>query len=97
MTCNKYIVTWSDSEESSHINHCLCALQPPLFRIMHGKTRKYVLDDAEKEAYLSTLKESDRQKAEVTRMKGLGEMDTIFLIILLNLVVNILVLVMKEE
>ena len=51
------------------------AAQPPLFRIMHGKTRKYVLDDAEKEAYLSTLKDSDRQKAEVTRMKGLGEMD----------------------
>ncbi|MBR5662100.1 MAG: DNA topoisomerase (ATP-hydrolyzing) subunit B [Bacilli bacterium] len=51
------------------------AAQPPLFRIMHGKTRKYVLDDAEKEAYLNTLKESDRAKAEVTRMKGLGEMD----------------------
>ena len=25
-SCNKYIVTWSDSEESSHINPCLCAL-----------------------------------------------------------------------
>lgn len=24
--CNKYIVTWSDSEESSHIDPCLCAL-----------------------------------------------------------------------
>ena len=51
------------------------AAQPPLFRIMHGKTRKYVLDDDEKETYLNTLKESERSKAEVTRMKGLGEMD----------------------
>ena len=51
------------------------AAQPPLFRITHGKTRKYVLDEDEKEAYLSTLPENVRQKAEITRMKGLGEMD----------------------
>jgi len=51
------------------------AAQPPLFRIMHGKTRKYVLTDEEKENYLSTLKESERSRAEITRMKGLGEMD----------------------
>ncbi len=24
--CNKYIVTWSESEDSSHINPYLCAL-----------------------------------------------------------------------
>ena len=51
------------------------AAQPPLFRITHGKTRKYVLDEDEKEAYLSTLPENVRQKAEIARMKGLGEMD----------------------
>lgn len=51
------------------------AAQPPLFRIMHGKTRKYVLTEEEKQAYLSTLKENERSKAEITRMKGLGEMD----------------------
>ena len=51
------------------------AAQPPLFRIMHGKTRKYVLTEEEKQAYLNTLKESDRNRAEITRMKGLGEMD----------------------
>ena len=28
------------------------AAQPPLFRIMHGKTRKYTLDEKEKEDYL---------------------------------------------
>ena len=51
------------------------AAQPPLFRIMHGKTRKYVLDDAEKEAYLNSLPENVRSRAEIARMKGLGEMD----------------------
>ena len=51
------------------------AAQPPLFRIMHGKTRKYVLDEAEKEAYLATLPENARTKVEIARMKGLGEMD----------------------
>ena len=51
------------------------AAQPPLFRIMHGKTRKYVLDEAEKEAYLASLPENVRNRAEIARMKGLGEMD----------------------
>ena len=52
------------------------AAQPPLFRIMHGKTRKYVLDEAEKEAYLNSLDENVRKgKIEIARMKGLGEMD----------------------
>ncbi len=51
------------------------AAQPPLFRIMHGKTRKYVLDEAEKEEYLSSLPENVRARAEIARMKGLGEMD----------------------
>ena len=51
------------------------AAQPPLFRIMHGKTRKYVLDEEEKESYLASLDENVRNKAEIARMKGLGEMD----------------------
>ena len=51
------------------------AAQPPLFRIRFGKTRKYVLDEKERDAYLSTLKDSERARAEITRMKGLGEMD----------------------
>ncbi|MBQ9318282.1 MAG: DNA topoisomerase (ATP-hydrolyzing) subunit B [Bacilli bacterium] len=51
------------------------AAQPPLFRIMHGKTRKYVLDENEKEAYLKSLDENIRSRAEIARMKGLGEMD----------------------
>ncbi len=51
------------------------AAQPPLFRIMHGKTRKYVLDEKEKEDYLASLSETIRNRAEIARMKGLGEMD----------------------
>ena len=51
------------------------AAQPPLFRITHGKTRKYVLDEGEKEKYLSTLPEATRNRADIARMKGLGEMD----------------------
>ena len=51
------------------------AAQPPLFRIMHGKTRKYVLNEEEKENYLKSLPENVRAKAEIARMKGLGEMD----------------------
>ena len=51
------------------------AAQPPLFRITHGKTRKYVLTDEEKETYLNNLNETVRSRAEIARMKGLGEMD----------------------
>ena len=51
------------------------AAQPPLFRIMHGKTRKYVLNEIELEDYLKTLPENVRNRAEIARMKGLGEMD----------------------
>ncbi|MBR3362940.1 MAG: DNA topoisomerase (ATP-hydrolyzing) subunit B [Bacilli bacterium] len=51
------------------------AAQPPLFRIMHGKTRKYVLNEEERDKYLDSLKPEVRARAEVARMKGLGEMD----------------------
>jgi DNA gyrase subunit B len=57
--------------EAGHIY----AAQPPLFRIQHGKTRKYVLDEDEKERYLATLPENVRSRVEIARMKGLGEMD----------------------
>ena len=57
--------------EAGHIY----AAQPPLFRIMHGKTRKYVLDEKELSDYLNSLPENVRERAEIARMKGLGEMD----------------------
>ena len=51
------------------------AAQPPLFRIMHGKTRKYVLTEEEKDAYMNSLPDNVRTRAEIARMKGLGEMN----------------------
>ena len=51
------------------------AAQPPLFRITHGKTRKYVLDEKERDEYMESLDPNVRAKAEIARMKGLGEMD----------------------
>ena len=51
------------------------AAQPPLFRIMHGKTRKYVLNEEELNQYLDSLPDNVRSRAEIARMKGLGEMD----------------------
>ncbi len=49
------------------------AAQPPLFSIKHGKTIKYVLDEQEKEEYIASL--SPNTKYEISRMKGLGEMN----------------------
>ncbi len=50
------------------------AAQPPLFKITHGKTRKYVLTNAERDDYIASLREKN-VKFDISRMKGLGEMD----------------------
>ncbi|MDD2518325.1 MAG: DNA topoisomerase (ATP-hydrolyzing) subunit B [Bacilli bacterium] len=47
--------------------------QPPLYGIKHGKTIKYVLNDQKKDEYLATLNENT--KYEISRNKGLGEMN----------------------
>ena len=49
------------------------AAQPPLYSITHGKVKKYVLNDDEKDEYLATL--NPNVKPLIQRMKGLGEMD----------------------
>ena len=49
------------------------AAQPPLFVIKHGKTIKYVLNEAERDEYIASL--NPNTKYEIARMKGLGEMD----------------------
>ena len=49
------------------------AAQPPLYRIMHGKTRKYVLNEDQRDKYINNL--DPKTKYEIARMKGLGEMD----------------------
>ena len=49
------------------------AAQPPLFKITHGKTIKFALNEQEKDEYLESLPEN--VKPEISRNKGLGEMD----------------------
>jgi topoisomerase-4 subunit B len=49
---------------------------PPLFRIDAGRQVAYALDEAERDQFLKKLeKESPRTKPQVTRFKGLGEMN----------------------
>lgn len=45
---------------------------PPLYKIEHGKTAKYVYTDQERDSYLKTL---NGTKANIQRYKGLGEMN----------------------
>lgn len=47
--------------------------QPPLYRILVGKETQYAQDDLHKEELLAALPEN--RKPEITRFKGLGEMD----------------------
>ena len=50
------------------------AAQPPLFRVLHGKTWKNCLTDEDKDRYVKELEEKG-VKYQVQRYKGLGEMD----------------------
>ena len=49
------------------------AAQPPLYKITHGKTFKFVLTDEEKDEYIASLPPTT--KYTINRNKGLGEMD----------------------
>jgi len=51
------------------------AAQPPLFKVVHGKTIKWCLNQEELDSYISSLPENTRY--EISRNKGLGEMDAI--------------------
>ena len=45
---------------------------PPLYKVEHGKTKKYVFSDEERDDYLKTL---GKASFKVQRYKGLGEMN----------------------
>ncbi|MEM8782693.1 MAG: DNA topoisomerase IV subunit B [Planctomycetota bacterium] len=45
---------------------------PPLYRVEVGKHRMYAADEAERDAFLASVKSN--AKPEITRFKGLGEM-----------------------
>ncbi len=47
--------------------------QPPLYKITHGKTFKFVLTDEERDEYIASLPPTT--KCVINRNKGLGEMD----------------------
>ncbi|MDD4027524.1 MAG: DNA topoisomerase (ATP-hydrolyzing) subunit B [Bacilli bacterium] len=49
--------------------------QPPLYKITYGKTIKWILNEKELEEYIKTLPEG--AKYEMSRNKGLGEMDAV--------------------
>src|SRR5258708_7005769 len=45
---------------------------PPLYKVEHGKNKKYVFSDEERDEYLKTIKGTS---FKVQRYKGLGEMN----------------------
>jgi DNA gyrase subunit B len=47
--------------------------QPPLYKVSYGKVKKNILNDKELEEYLATIPEN--VKKDISRYKGLGEMD----------------------
>jgi len=48
---------------------------PPLFKISHGKTEKYVYSDKEKNDYIKKINKTKDTKYTLQRYKGLGEMN----------------------
>ncbi|MBI1871887.1 DNA topoisomerase IV subunit B, partial [Candidatus Collierbacteria bacterium] len=48
---------------------------PPLYKIAHAKIEKYVYSDEEKDKYLAVLEKAVREKVNIQRYKGLGEMN----------------------
>lgn len=49
--------------------------QPPLFKVWRGKQERYAFSDEERDKYIAELSENGRNKVEIQRYKGLGEMD----------------------
>ncbi len=56
-------------------NGHLYIAQPPLFRLKHGKELRYTYSDRERDEYLGRLPQEQRDRIEIQRYKGLGEMN----------------------
>jgi len=56
-------------------NGNLYIAQPPLYKVKVGKNERYVYTDAEREAYVASLSPAERNRVELQRYKGLGEMN----------------------
>jgi DNA gyrase subunit B len=48
---------------------------PPLYKIAHDGSEKYVYTDQEKDGYLKTIDPKKRERLNIQRYKGLGEMN----------------------
>ena len=52
------------------------AAMPPLFKLVRGKVTKYAYDDNERDRVSAELRGEDgKGKVDISRNKGLGEMD----------------------
>ena len=56
-------------------NGHLYIAQPPLYKIQKGSVEKYVYDEDERESLIKTLSKNGKEKVNVQRYKGLGEMN----------------------
>jgi DNA gyrase subunit B len=56
-------------------NGNLYIAQPPLYRVRSGKNERYVFSDAERDAFIAEMTPSERNRVEIQRYKGLGEMN----------------------
>ncbi|MGQ0529466.1 MAG: DNA topoisomerase IV subunit B [Panacagrimonas sp.] len=72
LLCALFLRHYRPLVEAGHIYIAM----PPLFRIDAGKNVYYALDESEKQGVLDRLTaEGNRSKIQVTRFKGLGEMN----------------------
>ncbi len=72
LLCALFLKHYRPLVEAGHI----CIAMPPLFRIDAGKQVFYALDEAEKQGVLDRLSaEGNKSRIQVTRFKGLGEMN----------------------
>ena len=72
LLCALFVRHFRPLVEAGHV----FVAMPPLYRIDIGKDVYYALDDAEKQGILDRIEaEGKRGKIQVTRFKGLGEMN----------------------